>query len=91
MSARYLLPVHVFQRGFGEERVLLDMQSGDYFALNVSGAWMLDALLDGSSEAQVAARAAEHFEVDIERVLSDLQGLITEMRTRGLLLIADTP
>ncbi len=91
MSTQYILPTHVFQRGFAEESVLLDMQTGDYFSLNASGAWMLGALLEGQSEAQVATLAAVHFDVDLAQVVSDLRGLIVEMCARGLLLSSGPP
>lgn len=86
MTPRYLLPAHVFQRGFAEERVLLDMQSGDYFALNASGAWMLDALLEGDSLERVAERTSEQFEVELKQAESDLLALIEDMSARGLLI-----
>lgn len=90
MAPMYVLAPHVFQRGFADERVLLDMNSGDYFALNPSGAWMLDALLEGDTIEGVAARASAHFEVSSEQAKADLTALVAEMSTRGLLQQAES-
>lgn len=83
----YALVPHVFQRSFGDERVLLDMKSGDYFALNETGAWMLDLLLAGTSAENVAEQASKHFDVTSERALADLQNLIAEMQNRQMFVV----
>lgn len=69
----------------GEETVLLDTTSGDFFALNVTGtrAWQL--LRDGADLPTIAARLRLEFEVPEAEVTADLDALFAELGRRGLL------
>ncbi|MBN2197030.1 MAG: PqqD family protein [Polyangiaceae bacterium] len=85
MSVRFRIPPHVASEMLGEETVLLDTTSGDFFALNVTGtrAWQL--LRDGADLPTIAARLRLEFEVPEAEVTADLDALFAELGRRGLL------
>ena len=69
----------------GTAMVLLDTQSGQYFELNASAAWMMDKLLDGQLPAAVARSASQHFAVSAEAAEADLQDLLERLKEMALL------
>jgi Coenzyme PQQ synthesis protein D (PqqD) len=81
-------PNVVFQEVEGET-VLLDLESEHYFSLDEVGArvWALLGEHDGNVEAIVAAMLAE-FDVDEQTLRRDVDALIAQLRSAGLVVAA---
>jgi Coenzyme PQQ synthesis protein D (PqqD) len=63
---------------------LLDEDSGRYWNLNPTGALILRTLLAGGTIAQAAEELAEQYVVDADTATRDVQELIDELRSAGL-------
>jgi hypothetical protein len=63
---------------------LLDEDSGDYWNLNPTGALVLRTLLEGGTPAQAAEALTEQYQVDADAANQDVQDLVRELRTAGL-------
>lgn len=63
---------------------LLDEDSGQYFNLNPTGALVLRTLLDGGAATQAAQELTEQYAVDIDTASRDVQELVAELRSAGL-------
>jgi hypothetical protein len=81
---RLQLPTNVFTRRFEEDVVLLDLDSGEYFALDPLGARLLDALVSGKTSNEFAAGIDGEFDVEEGRLRADLGALVAELLKRKL-------
>lgn len=77
-AASVAVPAHVVYRAFAGETVILNLETGKYHGLNVTGGRMLQ-LLDG---AESIAEAASAFASDYGKLLSDVEGDIRSFCTR---------
>lgn len=78
-------PDAMFQR-IGDEAVILDVRSGQYFGLNAIGALTWQLLSEGCTVEGAARRVVEQYDAEPEAVLSDVQSLVTELLRHGLLV-----
>lgn len=83
---RFAASEHVRSRQFDDERVMLDLQGGAYFALDAIGARMWDSLTAGQTPAEVAAHLVSEYEASQEQILEDCVLLAAELVNRGLLV-----
>ncbi len=85
LGARVRVPDHVVYRDFGDETVILNLQSGMYHGLNETGATMLAAL--GESETVTAAidRLADELGQPRDVIKRDVLGLCAALAERGLI------
>jgi hypothetical protein len=72
------------------ESVLLHMTLGEYYGLNVPGTAMWQALAESPSIQVAYDRLAAEFDVEPERLKSDLIRLIQDLTVQGLIQLADT-
>jgi Coenzyme PQQ synthesis protein D (PqqD) len=77
-AASVSVPAHVVYRAFAGETVILNLETGKYHGLNVTGGRMLQ-LLDG---AESIAEAASAFARDYGKLLSEVEGDIRSFCTR---------
>jgi hypothetical protein len=84
LTARLRVPEHVVYRDFGDETVVLNLDSGQYHGLNSTAAAMLSAV-DGAETvgAAVAPLAAELGQAP-EVIERDLLELCQSLADRGL-------
>jgi hypothetical protein len=64
---------------------LLDEDSGKYWNLNPTAALALRTLLDGGTIAQAAKELTEQYAVDADTANKDVEDLLVELRSVGLL------
>lgn len=64
--------------------MLLDEDSGQYWNLNPTGASVLRTLLDGGTPEQAARGLTEQFSVDMQIANTDVETLVGELRSSGL-------
>ena len=79
------VPGHVVFRSFDADTVLLNLSSGQYHGLNVTGGRMLELLQENGSVPVTASRVAEEFGQPLEEVTRDLLELCTELAARCLI------
>jgi hypothetical protein len=65
---------------------LLDEDSGQYWNLNPTAALALRTLLDGGTTAQAVQELTEQYAVDAEIAKRDVEDLVGELRSAGLML-----
>ena len=63
---------------------LLDEDSGQYWNLNPTAALALRTLLDGGTTAQAAKELTEQYAVDADTANKDVEDLLVELRSVGL-------
>jgi hypothetical protein len=84
LRAQPRVPEHVVTRGFGEESVALNLQSGQYHGLNGIGALMFERLGDAATVGAVADSLAREFAQPHEVVERDLVVFVRALHERGL-------
>lgn len=87
LPLRVSIPEDVVSEYLDGEAVLLHLGTGTYFTLNSSGSriWQL---IEGSTDiTKLVETLSSEFDVDVETMTSDLDELISELGSRGLLLI----
>ncbi len=90
-STSVQLSADVIFRDLEGEAVLLDLASGRYFGLNAVGTRIWTLLASGATvEAIVAALAAE-LDADADQIARDVEELLAELATRGLVIAAPPP
>lgn len=65
--------------------VLLDEDRGQYWTLNPTGALILQTLLGDGTNDQAARALAEQYAVEIDTANLDVQQLVEELRSAGLI------
>ena len=68
--------------------IILNARAGVYFNLNVTATIMLQAALECETIDQVVARLVERIDGSADTLRTDVEHLVTELRTRELLLPA---
>ena len=63
---------------------LLDEDSGQYWNLSPTAALALRTLLDGASTAQAVRELTEQYEVDADTASQDVEALLGELHSAGL-------
>jgi hypothetical protein len=81
---RVVVRPHVHCRSFEGEMVVLDLEGGDYFALNEVGTAMWEALASGQCPAEIASALAPRYSVGEDTVVTDCIALIEELLRSGL-------
>jgi hypothetical protein len=76
----------VHTRTFDGELVLLDLEGGDYFALDEIGAKFWAGIEAGKTLDALAQEIAAEYEVTLAQAATDLGALRDELLARGLLL-----
>ncbi len=64
---------------------LLDEDHGQYYNLNPTGALVLQTLLAGGTAEAAARELADQYAVDLDTACRDVQELVDELRSAGLL------
>jgi hypothetical protein len=75
-------------RAFPTETVLLNLQTGRYHGLNLSGGRMFEVLSECGDLHRTAARLAEEVGEPLETVTEDLHHLCVDLIDRGLLEVS---
>ena len=84
-STKVSLPSHVCRREMDGESVLLNLDTEYYHGLDTVGSKMLD-LLEASESVEAAMQSlVEVFDVEPDRLRTDLDEFVTEMLKHGLL------
>jgi|HubBroStandDraft_6_1064221.scaffolds.fasta_scaffold1367459_1 hypothetical protein len=77
---------HVRCRRFDEDLVMVDLEGGEYFALDAVGARMWDLLVSGKTPAEVGAILAAEYEASEDDIFRDCMKLADDLLHRRLVV-----
>jgi hypothetical protein len=86
-DGRVVAAAHVHCRRFDDDLVMVDLQGGEYFALDGVGARMWDLLNSGKTPAEIGRDLATEYEAEESDILRDCTKLADALLERGLLVI----
>jgi Coenzyme PQQ synthesis protein D (PqqD) len=87
LELRARVPDHVVHRQFAEETVVLNLKTGLYHGLNVSGGRMMELLERAPTVGSAAIDLAKEFGQPLETIQTDLAGFCAAMAQRELLVL----
>lgn len=87
-SNAFDIPIHVVARQIGGETVILNLESGTYFGLDVVGARIWQLIAEGKSVAETRAVMLVEFDVAEDVLDRDLEKLLRDLRDHDLLVPA---
>ena len=82
---QYKVSADVFSKTVGEEEVLLDPVSGNYFGMNDVGTLIWAEMKMGTSAPAIIVRIEEEFEVDASAARADLADFVSRLENLGLI------
>ncbi len=85
LGARMRVPDHVVYRDFGDETVILNLDSGNYHGLNRTAALMVSVLGESPTVDDAIARLVEQTGQPREVIERDLLQLCRSLSARGLI------
>lgn len=74
----------ILWRVVGDEALLLDTISADYFSLDPIGTEILVGLTNGEAPEQIAAAMVNKYSVDAGRAKADIADLMSDLRSAGI-------
>jgi len=89
LQQRARVPDHVVHRVFAEETVILNLETGLYHGLNVTGGHMLKVLGASATVGEAARRLAAEYEQPVEQIEEDLGAFCLALAQRDLLTLHD--
>ena len=78
-------PSDVVSTELDNEVVLVNMTSKYYYTLNETGRLIWRGLTAGKSENDIAQELVEHFDIDADTALGDINELVTELKREKLI------
>lgn len=84
LSDTVVIPPEVMARQVGDETVILDLASGNYFGLDPVGARIWQLISEGKTLADTCEVLLGEYEVAREDLERDLIRLVQELQSRGL-------
>jgi hypothetical protein len=79
---------HVRCRRFDDDHVIVDIEGGEYFALDAVGARMWDLLVSGKTPSEVGAILTTEYEATQDDICRDCVNLADELLKRRLLVFS---
>jgi hypothetical protein len=86
-SKRLNIPENVLVQEVGDEAVMLDLDTKQYYSLNPSAMRMLQVLKASASMEQAVTSLAEEYAVDPAILRGDLEELVAQLLKNGLVEI----
>lgn len=91
MSEAVEIGESVLYQTVGDEIVILNMSSQEYFGLDSVGADVWQLLMENRDVAAVAKRLAAIYAVDEQTACNDIQPMISDLLAANLLKITPSP
>jgi phage terminase large subunit len=85
--AQVRIPDDVILRELGDETVLLNLQTGQYFGLNQSGGRMFAVLAEVGDVAEAAKRIAAEYDQPADVIRRDMDELCSELAAQELIVL----
>ena len=87
LTARVRLAKDVLMQKIGNDAILLNLNTENYFALDEVGTRIIDTLQESDSVNEAIRKLVEIYEIDESELTSDAVRLIEECEQHGLLQI----
>ena len=87
LTARVRLAEDVLMQKVGDDAILLNLNTENYFSLDEVGTRVIDTLQESDSVAQAVGKLVGIYEVDESKLTSDAVRLVEECEQHGLLQI----
>lgn len=84
-TARISIPDDVLFQNLDGEAVLLNLQSGKYFGLDLVGTRVWNLLVEHGALPTTYQTLLKEYEVDADRLQSDLLALVDQLAAHGLI------
>lgn len=88
-TARVRLAKDVLMQKIGDDAILLNLNTENYFALDEVGTRIIDTLQESDSLKQAVRKLVGIYEVDESKLTSDAIRLVEECKQNGLLQVAE--
>ena len=85
LSYKISIPAQVMARQVGDETVILDLASGTYFGLDPIGARIWQLIGEGKALGEICEALLAEYEVSSEQLQGDLERLLQELGSKGLI------
>ena len=79
------IPSHVMARQVGEELVILNLHSEQYYGLDEVGASIWLALESSPTLSDALKSLTDEYDIEIEQLKEDLDELLTKLKAEGLI------
>jgi hypothetical protein len=89
MKPSLRLADNVVWREVGAEVVILDLTSNNYFGLNSIGSRVWHLIAQNRPIDEIVTTLLGEFDVDAEQLQADIQELIEQLESKGLLIQGD--
>lgn len=70
---------------------LMDLQTGTYFSLNRVACFIWEQIQTATSITAICEQVSDHFKVSLLDCRADVEGLLAELATLGLIEVGPTP
>ena len=87
LQQRARVPEHVVYRQFAEETVVLNLKTGTYHGLNVTGGRMIEALTASVTVGEAAKVLAAEYGVPLAEIEADIVAFCQALAQRELLTL----
>tara|TARA_R110000772_G_scaffold160557_1_gene271687 strand:- start:515 stop:790 length:276 start_codon:yes stop_codon:yes gene_type:complete len=84
----YQLAPNVLFQKVGDETVILDPESGEYYTLNAIGTFIVEQFQQGSTKAEVINLVFEAYQAPEDEIIQDIEELLAQMLKQGLFTTA---
>ena len=84
-NSRLSVPQHVLARTVGDETVLLNLASEQYFGLDGVGSRLWELFEAGVNFAEAISTLTNEYDVDRETLTVDMRAIVSDLVSRGLL------
>ena len=76
---------------FGDEVIILGLDDSMYYGLSATGVRIWELVQTPRTVREIQAALAAEYEVDLPRMETDLEALLAELHSRGLIAITQPP
>jgi Coenzyme PQQ synthesis protein D (PqqD) len=85
VEAKIVVPQHVVHRTFVSETVVLNLNTGTYHGINVTGGRMLQLLQETGDFTETAKQLVDEYDRPAEEIEADLTAFCHELLNHGLI------
>jgi Coenzyme PQQ synthesis protein D (PqqD). len=89
LTARVRLAEDVLMQKVGDDAILLNLNTENYFALDQVGSRIIDTLQESDSVTQAVRKLVAIYEVDEDKLTNDAVRLVEECEQHGLLQVTE--
>jgi hypothetical protein len=85
MSLRATIPPHVVMRSFGDQTVVVNLQSSRYFGLDPVASRMVERLQEAGSIEEAVRLLVAEYDASADVIRRDLENLVAQLERCGIL------